>query len=101
MRKLTIWAATVNQSMSMYESLLGCHEAPERIGEDQDHGNDKAVNCNGLNHCQADKQRSGNGVCLIRLLGNGTECLHHCFGLAKGWSYGTHGHGQPGHNDGG
>ena len=37
MRKLTIWAAVVNQSTSMLVSGSSGHKIPERISKDQDH----------------------------------------------------------------
>src|SRR5665213_2010405 len=44
---------------------------PERISEDENHGDDKGVNRCGLDHCEAHEQCAGNGRRGVRLLRQG------------------------------
>ena len=68
---------------------------PERVGEDQDHGNDKTVNGGGFNHGQADKQGAGDGPRLVGLLGDGLQRLGDSTGLTEGRANGADGDVRP------
>ena len=69
--KLSAWAPTVNQSMSMSLLPSGLRDdvIPERICEYEYQRDHETVDGHGFDHRQADEQRTGNGGGGVGLLG--------------------------------
>jgi hypothetical protein len=63
--------------VDQHESLsrhLGDDVAPKRVGKNENHRDHEAVDCNGLDHCQAYKQGACDRRCGIGLLRQRTQC---------------------------
>src|ERR1700728_3473400 len=57
--------------------------SPERVCKYENHGNDKAVDSQGLDHRQTDKERSRDRRRSIGLLGKGCQSGGNCSAFAK------------------
>src|SRR5579871_181379 len=101
MRKLSAWAQTVNQSISI-DSLsrrLVDELVPERIGENQNHGDHEAVDGDRFDHRQTDEQGSRNGGGGVWLLRQRTECRRDRPSFAERRRHAPHGGGEAGGDD--